>query len=439
MSREVYQEVEVGGRKSIVYRHYSEVGIFGCTGDTLEACRAECDRVLNLVAEKGLAGVIAEVEKSSTNFIEKIVDAFNKATKTVKEFKDVANTEGMKFYYFRDSAGDRKVTVAVKRNKEDSSKVDRGVAFCREGESFCKETGREIAVTRCKMVSAFKESDNVKINWDFQIAKHGLQDDADMRKIQTKYGYGVEPTEFENSLLKLDEAPKHESKKKESKKMNETVAEAIERIVLKLMNDKTMFTAFDVTNLLRKDGFRVNHVTVRDDIHAIVHQHMHGALNYVRSHVPVVGDTKAFVYCHMDDDARDYVAVKPQPSFNTANSVVNKVDDKIIYKSSAIGSASATMKTLVQPSSRSRYYISKAMLNAIGAKSGDMVGVNVNSQGKYACINRFNAATDNAKNYSRLVMVQNHGGLHIPMPELSGDVEVSIKGNDDTLYINEVA
>ena len=90
-----------------------------------------------------------------------------------------------------------------------------------------------------------------------------------------------------------------------------------------------MFTAFDITGMVRQKGKQVRHGEVRDLVHQLFQSGAMGA-SYERSVVDVGAPSKPFVYHRFDSDPTTYGSASSQQQTQSAGGLVSRLFNKLV-------------------------------------------------------------------------------------------------------------
>ena len=160
--------------------------------------------------------------------------------------------------------------------------------------------------------------------------------------------------------------------------MNMTTEQAAQRIVEALVEDQAMFSAHDITTLLRADGLTVRHTGnggVREFVHDLMQSNPMFA-DYNRDRRPDVGDVGADVYHHYNDDVNDYDPDEHRQATNVTTTVGAPTT-----VGTPICPTSAPADDKVGIDQRGRLCVRASLLRQLGVAPGDTVFVNIKLNG----------------------------------------------------------
>jgi len=159
------------------------------------------------------------------------------------------------------------------------------------------------------------------------------------------------------------------------------VSNDVENVVNSFVAQGKMFTAFDVTKLLRKQGFQCNHRDVRLVVHSM---HMRGGISpdYVRTNHEIDNAVWAFVYHEYRDDVNQY---DPSADLSVGDGalavkvlVQDPAEDEDDEDDVTVADSSTDKPVLsaaVTVDARGRACVKAACTRAIGLKSHDYVSI----------------------------------------------------------------
>ena len=315
----------------------------------------------------------------------------------------------MKFYYFRDKDTNAPVvSVAVELN--DDNTVDRGIAICSVNDNVCKSEGRDLAIERLE--NAKNGEVGEPIHWKSLIRK-GLN--IDFSEVNTEalgytYDYNCFPTEFETKLFKIKE-----SETDAEDEISVTLDEKIQDVIENFMNNKVMFTAFDVTKVLRSNGNDIKHYEIKSKIHDIAIDLMSDYC-YERDSVDINVNDKCistFVYHDENSDPSDYMINE-----NEDTEVKVETDEVQVYISNRI--------------SNNRFHISRNILEQIDVYSNEFIGLDFFDDNSFE-IRKFEAWHIES-DFNKVLKVYDNGSILISLDEYFGDY-IKIEVKDDFILI----
>ena len=154
----------------------------------------------------------------------------------------------------------------------------------------------------------------------------------------------------------------------------------VETIVEDLVEDSKMFTAYDVTKIIRNEvdkNVKIYHSEVR-----LIVNNMWETMGqffvdnyYVRTFITVINDSKAFVYHNNMDDICNYdTDALPEEKKSNSQPFDNPINDNDLDKLDDTDNVDST-DDIIMPDNRRRICIPKKSLKAIGLEPGKKVYV----------------------------------------------------------------
>lgn len=188
--------------------------------------------------------------------------------------------------------------------------------------------------------------------------------------------------------------------------MCKDLASKVLKIVDSWTNEGHMFTAFDVTVQLRKDGESVAHWEVRDEVRGLFNDGVFSTYCYGRQLVDVMS-ASTFVYYNIQDGSD---TTKYDPYW--LNAVSTPFDSPIPATTPAIVPAvgvNTTSQVVAELTSENRLNISSILLRKMGVKPGDFVSVD--------CIIE--------KNTPMVYVTSGNGGDNLQVADVDGRIRLS--------------
>jgi hypothetical protein len=155
--------------------------------------------------------------------------------------------------------------------------------------------------------------------------------------------------------------------------MDATMTQKVEDLVIDLTDDNKIFTAFDVTKLLRNDGDKVRHSEVRDVVHNLFNDNAFPTY-YTKTSTCIAPGIYAVVFYPDYEDINQY-----DPNGITAPVV--KTPAPAVNQTPATNPTTPVTSITLFPSlvdSRGRYCIPAKIVREAQLQSGDTVLVSVN-------------------------------------------------------------
>ena len=168
--------------------------------------------------------------------------------------------------------------------------------------------------------------------------------------------------------------------------MNPTTEQAATRIIEALVEDRALFSAHDVTTLLRAEGLTVRHTGqggVREFVHNIMNQGNPMFDDYIRT----ASSIGAFVYHHYNDDVNDYDPDEHRQATNiTTGTAVGSPTTTVGAPTVNVGMSStaplsAPVDDKVGVDQRGRLCVRASLLRQLNVVPGDLVFVNTKLNG----------------------------------------------------------
>lgn len=132
----------------------------------------------------------------------------------------------------------------------------------------------------------------------------------------------------------------------------------IENTIRTLVSEGEMFTAYDVTRILRSQGVQVYHSQVRSVVYQMFNNDMDD--NYTRT-LFNLGQNSAFVYHHAMEDPSDY----DQNKFDVKDDSEEKSDIVMVYSDY-----------------RNRIYVGPGLIRKLNVERGDIVYIYSEADGE---------------------------------------------------------
>jgi len=161
--------------------------------------------------------------------------------------------------------------------------------------------------------------------------------------------------------------------------MDQVIEAAATKIVEALVEDQAMFSAHDITTLLRADGLTVRHTgngNVRDFVHDLMNHSNPMFADYNRD---LNSDVGAFVYHHYNDDVNDYDSDEHRNATNVATGKAIGAPNNVAPNQNANTPTVDDGKVAVDQ--RGRLCIRAALLRQLGVRPGDLVAIDVDMAG----------------------------------------------------------
>ena len=160
--------------------------------------------------------------------------------------------------------------------------------------------------------------------------------------------------------------------------MNPTTEQAATRIVEALVEDRALFSAHDVTTLLRAEGLTVRHTGpngVREFVHNLMNQGNPMFDDYIRT----ASSIGAFVYHHYNDDVNDYDPDEHRNATNVTTGTAVGAPTTTVAAPTTVGAPTVDGKVGVDQ--RGRLCVRASLLRSLGVVPGDLVFVNTKLNG----------------------------------------------------------